>query len=285
MERGESSRSRHYSRREVLKLGAVSTVAIGGLYISGKMPRIGFLERPPLEEYDSQVEEIRILYPNTGWIDHNAGNNPYSRKAALEGPAKNIETDAIDFDSKPVIAHSIPEFKRDVRFNPDLLELQNAGFVFREIIENGKNPVIDIKPQNQEGFERLMEAVNENIPEDVVVTFSGEPSYVLQAAERRNSILLPTYQPWEIDEYTSNADGAWKDFDPEFYRFGASFGPNFSDRDLRNLLNYNLEHELDLESNIWIVDDPKRMLTLLRWGATFITTNNRTVIGKAMSIN
>lgn len=281
-ERGEDpSQPQELSRRKFLKLGAASAVALGGLYLTGRFPRIDFLDRPPLEEYDSDIEEIRKQFPNARWIDHNAGNNPYIRKMALEGPAVNIEADAIDFDNQPFIYHSRSEFERDIKIHPDYLESQKASNVFKEIIESGKNPAIDIKSQSQDGFDRLMEAVYENIPEDVVVSFSGEPRLVEQTTERKNSIIIPTYQPWEVNKYKSNAENTWRDFDPEYLRFGASFGPNFSDRQVRELLNYNKEHELDLESNMWIIDDPRRMLTLLRWGATSITTNRRNIIGRA----
>ena len=272
--------SRRFSRRKFIFGSGALILGTGLAAATGNLPRIKFNEQP-LEEYDNRFIETVNKYPSSRFYYHNAANNPTRFERALASPALNIEADVVNLDGELYIAHSVSELIKNLKKYPEYHEIQKADYVFRKIVESGKNPAIDIKLNryDQDGFDLLMHTVNENIPEDsVVTTFSGEIEHVFKINDRPNSIVVPTINQWEIPDYIDRSN-KWKDIDPAYMRFGATVDSNLWDDELQYLLGYNRNR--GLETNVYTVNNESRIVTLLDWGATGITSDEESILSRA----
>ena len=273
--------SRRLTRRNFLIGSGALILGTGLAKATGNLPRINFGEKP-LEEYDDRFLETIKQYPSSRFYYHNAAENPLRLEKALASPALNIEADVINFDDRLYIAHSLKEFTRDLTVHPEYIEEQKAETVFRKIVDSGKNPAIDIKPaiRNGKGLNLLLNSIADNIPEETVVTFSGEQDLVKEFTFRQNSIIVPTiFRQSQIYDYEEFAEKEWKNIDPEFIRVGATVNSEIWDDDLRSLLGYNRER--GFESNVYTINDESRIITLLDWGATGITSDRESILTRA----
>lgn len=270
--------SRRISRRRFLQGSSALAIGLGAVYITGNLPHMEFDDTPPFVEYDNFLETLKT-HPARFYF-HNAANTPERLERALASPALNIEADVVNLDGELYIAHSVSELIKDLKKYPEYLEKQKAENVFRKIVESGKNPAIDIKLNryDQDGFNLLMQTAKDNIPEDsVVTTYSGEPEHVFKIKDKPNSIVVPTIHQWEIPDYISRSN-QWQDIDPTYMRFGATVG-SFWDDELQYLIDYNRER--GLETNVYTINSESRIITLLDWGATGITSDDENIITRA----
>ena len=273
--------SRKISRREFVIGSSAFLVGTGIAAVTGNLPRINFNEQP-FKEYDDKFLEARNKYPYTRFYYHNGANNPERFKNALASPALNIEADVVNFDGVLFVAHTLPEFIKDLKMHPEYMEIQRADYVFRKIVESGKNPAIDIKInlQDDKGFSLLINSIADIIPEDRIVTFSGNKELAKEFTFRPNSIVVPTVgKSWQIPEYKKYAERNWKNIDPNLVRVGATVDSDFWDDDLQDLIGFNTSR--GFETNVYTVNSESRIITLLNWGATGITSDEESIISRA----